>query len=128
MMELVWNVSGPPEPGPLLLTLSAGLSSKPEQLGAPLVDKLSLHVIHPLNSNDRTVKLKYGASKGRVISFKLSCQAISPLTTGDGKTLEKNAETKGNEYIRKIACCLGVSALFGGRRDFPFNAEKGEDL
>jgi hypothetical protein len=73
-------------------------------------------------SNDNIVKLKYGASQGRVISF------ISPLTTPDGKALEKNAETKGNEYIRKIARYLGVSALFDGRCDFPFNAKKGKDL
>ena len=96
MTELAWNVSGPPETALLFLTLTAGLSLKKGQRGAPLADKLSLHVIHSLlgNSRDRTVKLKYGASQGRVISFKLSCQAISPLTTGDGKALEKNAETK----------------------------------
>ena len=80
------------------------------------------------NSNDRIVELKYGASQGRVISFKQSCHAVLPLTAGDGKVLEKNAETKGNEYIRKIACYLGVSALLGGRRDFPFNTKKGKDL
>ena len=143
MIELAWNVSGSPETALLLVILSAGLSLKQGQRSAPLADKLSTHVIHSLLScrswtrrmewkqvtrMTESSKLKYGASQGRVISLKLSCHAISPLTAGDGKALEKNAKTKRNEYIRKIACRSGVSALFGGRRNFPFNARKGKDL